>query len=113
MKEIEDLYIKDSFFSKAGKVYLSGKNAISFIKECEIRELAILGFDGFKIDGNSIIPQLEYIADFSSIIKKQETWHKVVKYCKSATDRFFSEARDENIYYDFVVVDQDRWKSSQ
>lgn len=51
----------------ADVVVVSGDTLDRLVDLVEDQDLVILGLDGFRVDGEVVVPQIDFIADFSSI----------------------------------------------
>lgn len=87
----------------SGIPLFSVAHSIKLFDYCDVQNLAILGFEGFKILGGKRIPCLDYIADFSVLIKTDV--ENFPKMSRAAARRFFEEVGDVGALFEFVVVE--------
>jgi hypothetical protein len=75
-------------------IYLYSKdNALQFINECKKQKVAILGIDGFYLDGNTTQPSMENSIDFSTKPFIESIYDEAIN---------FLEFRDDKMYFEIV-----------
>lgn len=90
--------------------YLSINESLEFIEECHKNKKAIIGFEGFIREGKYVIPQLDCIADFSSLLKTETSWEEIVDISYKDSKRILSEKiNDTDWVYEFVIFDENKW----
>ncbi len=93
-----------------GQLYPSVSAALTAIDWIESRSLVVLGFDGFDVDGESILPRLDRIADFSTgphPIAIEGNWEQRVEgSCRAAKATLQQWLGDVQLV-DLVVVSAD------
>ncbi len=61
----DDLLLKHSTFTSYGAYLFNIKDALEFLQDLSKEGIPVLGMEGFLADGQYIIPQLEWIGDWS------------------------------------------------
>lgn len=79
------------------------EDAERFVHALERHGLIILGFDGFFLDDPYIIPDMDMIADFSSLYREADAAQRSV----AAAIRILRSAGKPGHYFDFVVATED------
>ncbi len=68
---------------------------------CDQNGIAILGFEGFLSKANHLYPQLDQIADFSSV--RAPTWDEFVASCNSSARNILLKwSKTENLMINFT-----------
>ncbi|MBR8657336.1 hypothetical protein KDH83_28870 [Achromobacter sp. Marseille-Q0513] len=73
----------------------------NMLNYCDENDVAVLGIEGFKIVGKKRIPDLECVADFSSLVTAGEGFPSLSR--KSARN-FLDSIQDLNVFLEFVLV---------
>ena len=98
-------YLNRAIVCDSGEIYLHASDALAFIAACEAQDVAILGFDTFKIDATGTRPLMDGIADFSAGEKKP--WPIYRSTCNQVgawiVEQIIEEKQLENTYFTFVV----------
>jgi len=99
-------YFKDDLYWSGGESYLPRNQCLSFVKKCRDECILILGIESYLIDGNSIFPQIEHIADFSEL-KESSFTKRVDKLYVSSLAFMESVPVCDNQYFNFVLDRED------
>ncbi|PSN12862.1 hypothetical protein C7293_18390 [filamentous cyanobacterium CCT1] len=90
------------------ELYIPSQYAISFVEDCRLQNVAVIGIEGFLITEQQIMPLLDEIADFSSIVSSD--WQDYVSQCNAAAKNFIEvSSKDRKRFFNFVVINQDEW----
>jgi hypothetical protein len=73
----------------------------AFLNIVRDRKVAILGIEGFRVDGSRAVPDMDAIADFSGLPTDQE----LVATTLTEATRFLSSVSQPNMYFDFELAD--------
>ena len=76
-------------------MYLPISVADDFVDACVDASLAIVGIEGFQVEGELLRPDLNLIADFSSIVDERKEWDCRVRSSQVAARRFVELLRLE------------------
>jgi hypothetical protein len=86
---------------RARQVYVPAARVGYVLKRCAEEGVAIIGIEGFRLSGESIVPDTELIADYSEY--QSEDWDAIVRGSLSDAQMFFNEApNDSGLVYNFV-----------
>ncbi len=97
---------------QGGELYLSVPQALNFVADCQLNNLAIIGIEGFLYDRRKIKPILEAIGDFSSAPKAN--WDSYREICDRAANDFLHQLdRVNKLVLNFVVLSEQEWASEQ
>lgn len=102
MNEVEKIFKKFAVLDLENYYLLDKYNAIEFIIQCKIKNISILGIDGFIQINNIIQPIQESSIDFSTISVINNLLSKENIYEKSIQ---FLESQDENICFEIICND--------
>ena len=69
-----------------GEWFFQPKVCLDLVSECESNGLAVIGIEGFKIDGSEVVPQLDLIADWSNVEVKE--WEAFVAEASALSRKF-------------------------
>ncbi|MBE9111625.1 hypothetical protein IQ273_19650 [Nodosilinea sp. LEGE 07298] len=90
------------------ELYMPSQYAIGFVEDCSLRDIAVIGIEGFLIADQRIMPLLDEIADFSSIVSPD--WQAFTNQCNAAAKKFLEiSSRDQTRFFSFVLANQDEW----
>jgi hypothetical protein len=90
------------------ELYIPSQYAISFVENCSLRNIAVIGIEGFLIADQRIMPLLDEIAGFSSIVSPN--WQASANQCNAAAKKFLEIfSRDQKRFFSFVLANQDEW----
>jgi hypothetical protein len=90
------------------EIYLKIPEALNFIKDCQINELAIIGVEGFLLRDGQLHPQIDIIVDYSSL--NVSSWQEYVVTCNQSTQGVLSEFRDrQDLVINFVLLAEEQW----
>ena len=97
-------------FLQGGELYLPVSQAFKFLEDCQHSNFAVIGIEGFTIQNEEIIPHLDVIADFSSVVSSD--WKTYQATCNKAAQNFLKEmSKDERtILFNFVVQSMFEWE---
>ena len=81
------------------------------MRDCQRRDLAIIGIEGFMLQNEEIIPQLDAIADFSSVASTD--WKTYQATCNKAAKYFLKEMNNDErtMLFNFVVQSKSEWEN--
>lgn len=95
-------------FVSGGEFYIPSQYAINFVEDCSLRNIAVIGVEGFLIFDQKIMPLLDEIADFSSVVAPD--WQNFVDQCNVAAKRFLEiYGEDQKKIFSFVFINKDEW----
>jgi len=93
------------------ELVLPTRYAKQLVDSCEESNLAIIGIDGFTTLNGTIRPELEVIADFSSV--QESRWNKYRQRCNQAAKRFLSNFQHrDNLSFSFTMLNREEWKQA-
>jgi hypothetical protein len=102
MNNIEKLYQKYNYKFSGNEYFIPFDQAKSFIDDCLNLQLTIVGIEGFVIDNSGVLPLLEYIADFSSVVSKNKV--EVIEKTHKSSLAFIGQIEVvDNLYLNFVL----------
>ena len=78
-----------------GTVLVHTDYAAALVDAVESQGRHILGVEGFSIDGSTLVPQMDLIADFSAILEPHRSAHE--------TRRFLRGHKREDVYFEIVL----------
>lgn len=85
---------------RIGRSELLGRDGLeSFLEACKRVEGLIVGIEGFRLIGDRIEPDMEWIADFSQLSDPAESVSEA---------REFLEEAPNDLYFDFDIVRNDQ-----
>lgn len=97
-------------FVRGEELYILSRYSIEFVEDCSLRNIAILGIEGFQHENHQITPLLSEIADFSCIFNSASTWQECVNQCNSAAKDFLEIfGKCEGKVFNFVLVTENEW----
>jgi len=97
---------------QGGELYLSLPQAVNFVADCQLNNLAIIGIEGFLYDRGKIKPIIETIGDFSSA--PTANWNSYREVCDRAANDFLHQIdRVNGLVLNFVVLSEQEWASEQ
>ncbi|MCZ8049795.1 MAG: hypothetical protein GPI90_20905 [Microcystis aeruginosa K13-05] len=110
-QQLFDLYSSYGF-TQGGELYLPISHSLKFLQDCQQNELAIIGIEGFIYEEGEISPQLDLIADFSSI--SASDWQNYQNICNSAAKNFLLgvNIKDKSMVFNFVILSRSEWENS-
>ena len=96
---------------KSGSEFRVPKDlCLSFLKDCRLHRVAILGIEGFKsFPDNSIQPQIDEIADFSALSELK--WDNFVDKSIGSAENFISNLLEKDqgysdlFYFELCEID--------
>lgn len=96
LEELDIHYLKhnDNF-------YIPVKYANKVIEFCRQNYIFILGIEGFRFENQFIMPDMRYIADFSSLVFKKENFNLSYYHAKSFLQLIGQ--RDKDLFLEFVL----------
>lgn len=94
--------------SSAGvKIYLNGQtelvaaeDLVKFLEEARARYLHVVGLEGFRIADNSLTPDMDAIADFSSIVESATSENTI-----DEALMFLSVINQPELYYEVRFIE--------
>lgn len=90
------------------ELYVLSDYAMKFVEDCTLRNIAVLGIEGFKHENQKIIPLMDEIADFSSI--SSADWEEFMSQCNSAAKKILKIfGKDSEKVFSFVLMTQEEW----
>lgn len=81
--------------------YIPVKHADRLIEFCRQNYIFILGIEGFRFQDKFIIPDMGYIADFSSLIFEQDNLS--LSYYQSRNFLQLVDNRDTSLFLEFIL----------
>jgi hypothetical protein len=73
-----------------------------FLRAVRARNLRVLGLEGFRIDGDSLVPDMDAIADFSSMAASAPSVDTVAEALL-----FLSEVGERKLHYELTLDEGD------
>lgn len=80
------------------------QRAMQFAKDCKQLGIAIIGFEGGRMEGSSFIPDLNVIADFSDC--EVDSWEDFKLVCNESAINVLKQLDDENLVVELEIVSQ-------
>lgn len=87
------------------RVRLSGQtelvaaaDLVAFLEAVRSRELCVLGLEGFRVVEGSLVPEMDAIADFSTLSSSAASEHSVAEALQ-----FLSAVGAPDLYYDVTL----------
>lgn len=77
---------------------VAAADAVRFLEEVLSRDLCVLGLEGFRVVGDRLVPDMDAIADFSSIAGGESSRETVVEAL-----RFLSNVRESDLFFDVTL----------
>jgi len=93
-KQIADKYGVE-ILERPNSELVASKNFTSFLAACKEEGAVIIGIEGFRLEGKTIIPEMGAIADFSDLRSSEAS--------ASEATRFFLEVNDDSLFYNFTI----------
>ena len=84
---------------RGGMLLLPPEIAMEFIRDCEAEGIQLLGFDAFRLKGNSIQPLMEHSIDLSTEPFKAMGKNKQLDAAKD----FLSKRLQDDLMFEMVV----------
>jgi len=92
------------------KSYFSTDEAAELLREIKSSDFATIGVEGFRCEGQSLIPLLDVIADWSSV--SSESWHDFQTKCNRLSEEMIKEvAAVEKLCLTFVLLSREEYLS--
>jgi hypothetical protein len=66
-------------------VYFEVGKAVGVVKFCQTNGWAVIGLEGFHLDGNDLVPDLGFIADFTGTTHTS-SWSDYVQLCATGAE---------------------------
>ena len=93
---------------RAGEFYVPTPVASRFIDACVLHCLAIAGIEVFRVEGEKLRPDLNQIADFSSMFSDEKLWDSVVRETAAEARRFIAQvALEVDVRMSFTLLSKD------
>ena len=85
---------------------IASKDVSAFLRAAKDRNVVILGVEGFRTEGNHVVPDMDAIADFSGLPHDGEMVATTIE----EAGRFLLEFSQPDMYFDFTFdgVENDR-----
>lgn len=94
--------------AEGGELYIPKQIASDFIDLCENNDLAVIGIEGLIYEDGKFIPQLDLIADYSSL--HPVSWTSYKGTCNSAARAFIASSKSPgDLYFSFVISSYDEF----
>ncbi len=77
------------------------ESAGAFLDATEERGLTVLGIEGFRLEGDSAVPDIKAIADFSTLLNERDA----VADSARAARRFVSQVGRSGMFFEFVLAE--------
>lgn len=91
--------------NQGGDLYLDQPHSLQFIETCRRNGLAVIGIEAFTNREGSLTPQMDRIADFSTL--KAESWDQFCEKCYEASLSFLQKMNPiQNIVINFTVLEK-------
>lgn len=71
------------------------------LQEAQSQGFGLLGLDGFKVAGKSLVPMMDYIVDFSSAVARGSS----ISYLYDATKSFIRDCQNKPDLVEIVLFD--------
>ena len=103
---------KIQFLVSSGKRYVARKSLKYFIELCTEYDFAIIGIEGFQFSNKKIIPNMEYIADYSEITAT--SWEKYRETCNQSAIAFQEKIIiDASLFFEITILSKSEWASNK
>jgi hypothetical protein len=112
MTTSENILINDELnpLQRSGEIYFKEDSFIKLIELCCQNNIALIGIEGFEVDGEKIIPVADLIADFSDA--DANSWDEYIKICNSSAKLFFDQvSKGSNLLFNFTLQSEEEWSS--
>lgn len=83
---------------------VSAADARRLLLVCEAQDVAVLGLEGFRIDGNAIVPEMDAIADYSSSFRGSPDRARETI---ASARRFLDAMTDSTLLFELVYAIQE------
>lgn len=94
-------------FESGPNVYPSVDLAIESLQWVADQSLAVIGFDGFIVEGESLQPSLDHISDFSGLLEGSGTWGVRVGESIRVAREVLLQWRGQVSFVEMVIVAED------
>jgi hypothetical protein len=78
---------------------ISTKDSGAFVQALLGQDVGILGIEGFHVNGNQIVPDMDAIADFSGLPQDEEFNATTVEEAR----KFLRSISDPDMYFEFLL----------
>jgi hypothetical protein len=93
---------------RSGEIYFKEDSFIKLLELCRQNNIAIIGIEGFEVDGEKIIPVADLIADYSDA--DANSWEEYIKICNSSAKLFFEQVlKGSSLLFNFTLQLEDEW----
>lgn len=82
---------------RGGLALVAVTDASTFIATCRSRGIAVLGIDGFDVEGIAVRPDMAVIADFSSVTEAGDSANEA--------NAFLAKVARPGLYLDFTLAE--------
>lgn len=82
-------------------LYIQVLYADKLIEFCEHNYIFILGIEGFRFENQFIMPDMKYIADFSSLVFKKENFN--LSYYHAKIFLQLIDKKDRDLFLEFIL----------
>jgi hypothetical protein len=97
---------------RGGDFYVPAAAASRYIDACVRESLAIAGVEVFRLEEGKLKPNLNQIADFSSIFSDKEAWEILVRATVAEAHRFLAQVPLEaDARLSFTLVSEEEYRS--
>ncbi|MBN8937988.1 MAG: hypothetical protein J0H01_00795 [Rhizobiales bacterium] len=87
-----------------GVALFNKADSYQLLARCRTRGIAVLGIEGFRLDGVERIPEMNYIADFSSVLAVADRAERVVRSIRYG-EAFLALVPKEGVLLEFVLAE--------
>lgn len=105
-EQLIEQYRSQGVFS-GGELYLNPQVALQVVVHCSEVDLAVVGVEGFSLKDNRLIPQLDTIADWSSLSAR--TWQEFRMACNRETKNFLMNLPGD-IVVNLALLSENEWR---
>jgi hypothetical protein len=77
-EDLEEKYKTRGGYIVGYTLYLPIDMAEEYMMDCRENMLAIIGIEGFRLQGGKHLADIDLIADFSSYLEDKDDWSKIV-----------------------------------
>ncbi|MGL4288676.1 MAG: hypothetical protein ACRCVA_20170 [Phreatobacter sp.] len=87
-----------------GVALFNKTDSYRLLAHCRARGIAVLGIEGFRLDGVSRIPDMNFIADFSLVLAVPDHGERVVRSIRYG-EAFLKLVPKEGVLLEFVLAE--------
>ncbi|HEV2705680.1 MAG TPA: hypothetical protein VGV59_07120 [Pyrinomonadaceae bacterium] len=95
-------------FTHGEELFVAAEAGAELVEDCERRNLAVIGIDGFVRDADGVVAQPDLIADFSDA--DAASWEEFRTACNRDSLNFIRQLPQERkLFLNFVIISEQEW----